>query len=199
MMPNTLSATPSGTAKTDLTPCKTIVPLAKRGSCCASDVNTDLPRITTSSSTLRETRISPTSPTRSRSRATATRKSSLPSSRIMMRQRSAGTASNTSETICSRVSLRVADASRVIPTLLMSASKSPCFALGVTAVTVDATSSGWVRAPSIASSNPEVVLSPDASAIVASGSEVPELSVIIVAPMPEFNVPSSNTISVSPI
>ena len=41
--------------------------------------------------------------------------------------------------------------------------------------------------------------SPDASAIVASGSDVPELSVIIVAPIPELNVPSSKTISVSPI
>ena len=44
-------------------------------------------------------------------------------------------------------------------------------------------SSGLVRAPSIASSRPEVVRSPEASAIVASGNDVAELSVIIVAPM----------------
>ena len=70
--------------------------------------------------------------------------------------------------------------------------------LGATAVDVTI-SSGCVRAPSIASSNPDVVLSPDASAIVASGSDDPELSVIIVAPIPELNVPSSKMISVSPI
>ena len=126
MIPNTFSETPSGTASTERTPCNTIVPLANLGSCCASDVNTDLPRITTSSSTLRLTRISPTSPTRSRNRATATRRSSLPSSRIMIKQRSAGTASNTSVTICSSVSFNVADASNVMPTLLISASRSPC-------------------------------------------------------------------------
>ena len=49
-----------------------------------------------------------------------------------------------------------------------------------------ATSSGLVLAPSIASSRPEVVRSPEASAIVASGNEDSELSVIIVAPMLEL-------------
>ena len=55
-----------------------------------------------------------------------------------------------------------------------------------------------MRAPSIASNNPEVVRSADDKAIVASGIDE-ELSVIIVAPLLNGNTLSLKTISVSPI
>ena len=162
-----------------------------RGSAWASEVRTDLPFVTTSSITDRLMRISPTSPARSRSRATATFSSGLLPLRIMIMQRSAGTASNTSATICSRVSFSVTEASSATPTLLIKASRSLCFA-------GRGAESSRVRAPSIASNNPEVVRSADDNAIVASGID-DELSVIIVAPLLKGNALSLKTISVSPI
>ena len=193
MMPKTFWPTPSGTASTERTPCSTTVPPAKRGSAWASEVRTALPLATTSSITERLMRISPISPARSRRRATATFRSGLFSSRIMIMQRSAGTASKTSDTICSRVSFRVTEASSATPTLLIKASKSLCLALRRAEV-----SSDRVRAPSMASNRPDVVRSAEESAIVASGTEA-ELSVIIVAPLLSGNGPSLKTISVSPI
>ena len=194
-MPKTFSPTPSGTARTERTPCNITVPPINRGSACASDVSTDFPFVTTSSITDRLMRISPTSPARSRRRATATFRSGFFSSRIMIILRSAGTASNTSDTICSSVSLSVTDASKATPTLLIKASRSVCLATGLAALSA---ASDCVRAPSIASNKPEVVRSAEDRAIVASGIDS-ELSVIIVAPLLSGYGPSLKTISVSPI
>ena len=193
MIPNTFAPTPSGTASTERTPCSITVPPAKRGSACASEVRTDLPLVTTSSMTDRLMRISPTSPARSRRRATATFNSGLFASRIMIMQRSAETASNTSATICSSVSCSVTDANNATPTLLINASRSACFPTRAAAV-----SSDCVRAPSMASNKPEVVRSAEEREIVASGID-DVLSVIIVAPLLSGNGLSLKTISVSPI
>jgi len=73
--------------------------------------------------------------------------------------------------------LRVTEASRATPTLLIRANRSLCLATRFWAL-----SSDWVRAPSMASNNPEVVRSAEERAIVASGID-DELSVIIVAPL----------------
>ena len=192
MIPNTLAPTPSGTANTERTPCSITVPPAKRGSAWASEVSTDLPLVTTSSITERLMRISPTSPARSRRRATATFSSGFFRSFIMIMQRSAGTASKTSATICSRVSFSVTEANSATPTLLIKASRPICRA------SRGAAESSLVRAPSIASNSPEVVRSAEESAIVASGID-DELSVIMVAPLLRGNGLSLKTISVSPI
>ena len=191
MIPKTFAPTPNGTARTERTPCNITVPPAKRGSACASEVKTDLPLVTTSSMTDRLIRISPTSPARSRRRATATFNSGLFASRIMIMQRSAGTASKTRVTICSSVSVSVTEASSATPTLLIKASRSLCLA-------ACGAESSLVRAPSMASNNPEVVRSADDSAIVAAGIDC-ELSVIIVAPLLKGNGLSLKMISVSPI
>ncbi len=194
MIPKTFAPTPSGTASTERTPCSITVPPAKRGSAWASEVNTDLPLVTTSSMTDLLMRISPTSPTRSRKRATATLSSGFFSLRIMTMQRSAGTASNTRLTICSSVSFSVTEASSATPTLLIKASRSLCLASGRCA----AVSPERLRASSIASNRPDVVRSAEERAIVASGID-DEFSVTIVAPLLIGNGLSLKMISVSPI
>jgi hypothetical protein len=92
------SSTLSGTASTERTPERAIVWLAKRGSCCASAVKTDLPFFNTSSITVRLMRTSSIVSSLPRMRATLIFIApSFSSSRSMITQRSAGTASNTSE------------------------------------------------------------------------------------------------------
>ena len=91
----------------------------QRGSCCASEASTILPRITTSSSTLRLTRISPRSPTRSRRAgdghlqvlAAFVAHHDQSSDRRVRLQRPG-------ETICSRVSVSEAEARREVTTHL---------------------------------------------------------------------------------
>src|SRR5438270_180977 len=59
------SPTPKGTARTERMPWKVTVLDMKRGSCCASDVRTERPCLTTSSIMVRLPRNSPTSVPRS--------------------------------------------------------------------------------------------------------------------------------------